>query len=311
MRALNVRLLGRLDVRFDDETAVHLRSRNAQHLFAYLLLYRGRSHTREALASLMWPESRSTQARKYLRQTLWQLNKALDAVLPDGHDDVLLTDPEWIQLNPEAGLWLDVAAFEGAWTLVQGTPGGELDSRRRQALERALQLYRGDLLEGCYEDWCVFERERLQGVYVGLLEKRMITCEVHGDYEHGLDCGVRALQCDVAHERIHRRMMRLRYLAGDRTGALRQYQRCVAFLRDELGVKPSPRTAFLYERIRSGHPLVRAGTRPPAPRTRDQQPPSAAAALEHLEQLEAAFVRLQGQLQETIDAFRTTVRQED
>jgi hypothetical protein len=44
--------------------------------------------------------------------------------------------------------------------------------------------------------------------------------------------------------------MHLQYMADDRTGALRQYERCVAALSEELGVAPDQRTKSLYERIR-------------------------------------------------------------
>ena len=44
--------------------------------------------------------------------------------------------------------------------------------------------------------------------------------------------------------------MRLYYLAGDRTAALRQYQQCAAALDEELGVRPAQRTVRLYEQIR-------------------------------------------------------------
>ncbi|MBK6795288.1 MAG: hypothetical protein IPG76_00385 [Acidobacteria bacterium] len=53
-------------------------------------------------------------------------------------------------------------------------------------------------------------------------------------------------------------MMRLRYLSGDRTGALRQFRRCKEALAKELDVEPSGRTASLYQQILqdNGDPIV-------------------------------------------------------
>ena len=45
--------------------------------------------------------------------------------------------------------------------------------------------------------------------------------------------------------------MRLQFLAGNRTGALRQYERCVIALDQELGVKPAKWTTELYDQIRA------------------------------------------------------------
>jgi DNA-binding SARP family transcriptional activator len=53
--------------------------------------------------------------------------------------------------------------------------------------------------------------------------------------------------------------MRLHYLAGDRTSALRQFRQCADALREELAIKPSRVTLRLYEQIESdelGSPSV-------------------------------------------------------
>jgi hypothetical protein len=88
-------------------------------------------------------------------------------------------------------------------------------------------------------------------MYLIMLDKLMGYCEAHRKYEAGLVCGVVSLRYDLARERTHWRMMRLHYLAGDRTAALRQFERCVAALDEELGVRPAKRTVALYEQIRS------------------------------------------------------------
>jgi len=45
--------------------------------------------------------------------------------------------------------------------------------------------------------------------------------------------------------------MRLKYLAGNRTGALRQYESCTAALDEELSVKPAPEHQRPFEQIRA------------------------------------------------------------
>ncbi|NIN69138.1 MAG: hypothetical protein GTO63_31510, partial [Anaerolineae bacterium] len=81
---------------------------------------------------------------------------------------------------------------------------------------------------------CLYERERLQNMYLAILDKLVSYSEVQGAYEAGLGYGSRILSYDGARERTHRRLMRLYYLAGDRTAALRQYDSCVEALRREL-----------------------------------------------------------------------------
>jgi DNA-binding SARP family transcriptional activator len=249
MPSLKIHLFGKFRVLSADQELKGLVSSRVQELFCYLLLYRDRPHPRETIASLLWEASSSAQAKKYLRQALWQLQSALGAHAEKKGERVLLIEPDWICLTPEADLWLDVAIFENAFASVQGLPGEEMDADQASALNIAVQLYHGDLLEGWYQDWCLYERERLQNIWLAILEKLIAYCEAQKKYEEGIVYGRCVLRFDRAHERTHRRMMRLQYLAGDRTSALRQYQRCCSALVEELGVKPARRTKALYQQI--------------------------------------------------------------
>jgi len=251
MDALCVFLFGQLRVQYGEEVLTDLFPPKLQQLFCYLLLYRDRSHPRETLASLLWGNSSTAQSKKYLRQALWQLHNSVESWDRGGDRHLLLVDPDKVRLNPNAGMWLDVAVFERAFTRTQGLSGSALDARQAQILHDAADLYRGDLLEGCFEDWCIYERERLQNIYLMLLDKLMDYCEAHNACEVGLGFGARILRYDGARERTHRRLMRLYYRVGDRTAALRQYDRCVRALRQELAVEPAARTVRLYQQIRT------------------------------------------------------------
>jgi DNA-binding SARP family transcriptional activator len=87
--------------------------------------------------------------------------------------------------------------------------------------------------------------------------------EARGEYEIGIGFGKRLLGYDRAREPTHRGLMRLLYLGGDRTAALRQYDRCVAALEEELGVGPDRRTVTLYHQIRLDR--FEPAAAPPAP----------------------------------------------
>jgi DNA-binding SARP family transcriptional activator len=201
----------------------------------------------------LWPDSGADQARKYLRQALWQLQAALESGAETGQARVLLVESDWVGLNAQADIWLDVAEFERIGTPLQGTPAARMAPERADEARQALALYTGDLLDGWFQDWCLYERERLQNQFLGLLDKLMRYSEVHSEYELGVAFGNRLLGYDRAREPTHRGIMRLLYLAGDRTAALRQYERCVTALQEELGVPPDRRTTALYQQIRLDH----------------------------------------------------------
>ena len=253
MSALTLRLFGKLSVSRGGEEVAGLEACKAQELLCYLLVNR-RPHAREALACLLWEDAPAEKAKKYLRQALWQLQTVLDPAAGD-RSPALRAEHDWVRIDDGADLWLDVEVFERAFASAEGRAGALTDAQRGE-LAAAVALYRGDLLEGCYADWCLYERERLQNAYLLMLDRLLGHCEAGDDYEAGRRYGALILRHDRARESTHRRLMRLHYAAGERTEALRQYERCAAALSEELGVAPDRRTNALYQRIRSDEPCT-------------------------------------------------------
>ena len=175
--------------------------------------------------------------------------------------------------------------------------GPELTADHLETVRTAVTLYTGDLLEGWYWEWCQDERQRLQTMYLILVDKLVSYCESRQLYDMGIIYAGHILRLDRAHERTHRRLMRMHYLGGDRTAALRQYQRCRAALGDELGIRPSARTEALYARMTANDATLAPGAEPALP---DDDAPLLASVMEHLQQLQALVGNLQHQVQDHI-----------
>jgi DNA-binding SARP family transcriptional activator len=249
MSPFRVSLLGKFSVRRGDTEIDAFPSAKARELFCYLLLHRDRSHSREILIDVLWGDQATSQAKKYFRQTLWQLQLALHGHPRCDDSRLVLVNDESLRLDSQSDLWLDTAVFERAIEPVKGIPGERITDTQSSALETAIALYKGDLLEGNYQEWCLYHRERLQNLYLAILDKLMAYCEAHRKYEAGITHGELLLQQDPARERTYCRLMRLHYLAGDRAGAIRQFQRCSAALQRELGVSPARTTLELHNQI--------------------------------------------------------------
>jgi DNA-binding SARP family transcriptional activator len=247
MSSLKITLLGRFTIQEESRILAGFERAKVQELFSYLLLFRERPHPREALSTLLWDET--AQARKYLRKALWHLQTALEKANGINGSGLLAADSDWIQLDKNADFWLDVANLERAFRLIQDVPGSELDDESAGILDKTVELYRGDLLENCYADWCLLERERYRLMFLAMLDKLMAYCEARQRYADGVSYGRLALRHDRARERTHRRIMRLYFLDGYRTDALRQYERCKSALQEELAVEPTLQTRRLFERI--------------------------------------------------------------
>jgi predicted ATPase/DNA-binding SARP family transcriptional activator len=280
-----------------DGKPVELDTRKTVALVAYLAMTGespgGETHTREALATLLWPEVESQRARANLRRSLSVLRKGIGG-------ECLVADREIIGTHPEAGIWLDVAHFRRLLSSPQthGHPEAESCPDCLKALTEAVELYRGDFLEGFslrdsanFDDWQFFQTEGLHQEMALALERLVHGYSAQGAYERAIPYGRRWVAIDPLHEPAHRQLMRLYAQAGQRAAALRQYMECARILEAELGLPPAEETTSLYEQIRtssaSGEEPVR-----PARRLRHNLPAQTTPFVGREEELAAIRARL-------------------
>jgi len=245
---LELNLLGTAQARYFDHSLEGFPNQQPYLLLCYLLLNRQRSHCRERLAAVFWSEYPTQTSLKYLRNAIWRVRKTLQSVGAPP-DEYVVVNNGTISFGQASSYWLDVEAFETKVSPCQDVAGQHLTTEQATRLEEAVELYAGDLLEGVYEDWCLYDRERLSLMYLNTLSKLMTYHEFNATYERGLACGERILAIDDTREKVHRHMMRLYLLTGNRYAAMEQYKRCAQILRETLGVPPMEATTQLYQQI--------------------------------------------------------------
>ena len=247
MATLRIYALGRLCV-FCDQTPLRFPTKKTQDLLCFLLLHAGETLERELIAERLWPMRAPGKARRCLSTTLWRLRRTLECRSPPVQP-YLLTGHSTLAFNATAPYWFDVEALErqSAFGLAGSLPCAETHC---QALEEALDLYRGDLLEDCYDDWCLAERERLRLLLLRVLKRLQRHYRLCGAFEAAISCGHRLLALDPLQEDVHRELMRCYMEAGQRPLALERFQHCRETLRRELHIEPMLETWQLYRRIR-------------------------------------------------------------
>jgi DNA-binding SARP family transcriptional activator len=301
MSSIKVSLFGKLNIAYG-EKRTYIRARKVQELLIYLLIFRNHPQPRESLSEILWADQPAIISKRNLRQTLWHLQSAFKAFKNSSRLELLIDDG-WIHIRLPTNFWLDTAEFEEVFNQINHKPTRELSPEDFEAMQYAVDLYKGDLLEGWYQDWCVFERERFQMMNLLLLDKLVQYCEIHRKYDVGLVYGWQILRHDHAYERTHRQLMRLYSMSGDRTQALHQYERCVNALRDELGVEPSARTKQLYEQIQSDTFGLPSFPREKAGSAMDEITPALQDVLKHFEQFSSTLKRMDSQVQQEIAAL--------
>ncbi len=215
-------------------------------LFCYLVLFQRVPHTRHVLAGLLWGNCTELNARHSLSTAIWRLRQWLSD-LPVKPSAYLSIEDKQIVFKTPSASWLDVAEFEER--IRSARQAGAASPNSASALHRAVELYRGELLEGCYADWCLAERNRLHELYLHALLQLMVHCSAKRDYPQAITFGQRILDDDPLREEIHREVIKLFVLNHQPVEALRQYQRCQTALREELGIEPMPETQALFQQL--------------------------------------------------------------
>ena len=242
---LHLSLLGGMQITRGGEPVPGFVSSKVQALLCYLAVT-GRPHLRPALTGLLWGEMPETDAKANLRQALANLRRVL---VPH-----LSINRQAVAFNRDSPYWLDVERFEAR--AAGASAGADIEG-----LREAVELYRGDFLEGFYvrqapafEEWALAQRARLRELALQALHRLAVH---HGQQGRaglvaGIDYTTRLLAMEPWREDAHRQLMLLLARGGQRGAALAQYETCCRVLAEELGVEPGAETAALAEAIKTG-----------------------------------------------------------
>lgn len=226
--------------------------RKALALLIYLAMTR-QVYSRDALATLFWPEKSQQGARANLRRTLYDLNQFLDG-------NLVAIEAETVALQSDIDLWIDAVAFQKIANvhLSSAFETAAFDPDALASLVAAVDLYTDDFLAGftlpdCppFDEWQFFQRTELRSDQSQLLQRLIAIYNSQEKFNEALYYARRWLRHDPLEEIIHRQLMRLHAQVGEVTAALRQYDECVRILQEEMDVPPDEETTALYEAIRT------------------------------------------------------------
>ena len=246
---LEIHLLGPFRIHVDGQAVDERRfaRRKPKLLIKLLSLQPHHQLHREQVIEMLWPDAPPDSGNNNLHKTIHMARHALEPSLKTAADShFIITQSQQVLLRAPQKLWIDVDAFEEQ-------AARAFKSNDIRVFEEALNVYDGPLLiEDPYEDWATSRREQLRELHQGLLGELARVYESRGAYQASIDRLKELLECDAANEEVHRRLMRLYALTGNRHQAIRQYQQCVATIRREMEAEPDSMTTDLHREIESG-----------------------------------------------------------
>ncbi|MEM8612403.1 MAG: BTAD domain-containing putative transcriptional regulator [Cyanobacteria bacterium P01_H01_bin.105] len=240
-KQLRVNLLGHFRLTLNSQLIEGLQTERYQSLLAYFILCAQTPQPRGQVASVLWPETTDKKAKTNLRRELHRFKQ----MLPDADQFVLVTT-QTLQWQPKSPFWSDVGEFEARLTQV---PKNLTPDKRVENLKQAIELYQGDLLPTCYDDWITPERYRLHQLLLNALADLSGELADVGDYRGAIATVQRLIQLEPLNESAYLRLMQCYAKQGDRANALQVYHQCMTLLREEMGIDPSIETRQFYEQL--------------------------------------------------------------
>jgi len=210
------------------------KSQKVRYLVAWLAA-QTRPLSEDRVIDELWADLPVDKARQNVYSATSAVRRALKL---EGVDPIMRT-PDGLQLNPEVGRWHD---FEQLQASLERAEREWAEGREEAGAERArqaLQLYRGPYLDGCYMDWALKIRDRLESQLVEAARRLGRWSESQGRHAEALECAQRVLEIDPCCQQAHLLAMSAHLGQGRPEAALRQYEVCTKVLARELGMEPA------------------------------------------------------------------------
>jgi DNA-binding SARP family transcriptional activator/predicted negative regulator of RcsB-dependent stress response len=231
------------------------KSRLAKSLVKLLASCGDRKLSRDEAGETLWPDADAARKPLLLNSLLHRTRKVLE---PEGSvmrgDSCIIQDGGLLSLNPHK-VWTDIQEFSALHaTARQRRSSQEPDTGKTLALyDQAFSLYRGDFLPGdLYLDWAQDRREHLRSIHAEMLTHAAALTESQDDRNRTCAYYGRMFSLDPCNEAACRWLMAWNLAAGQRSDAVRLYERCQLALRKELDIEPDEQTKKLYRSIIGG-----------------------------------------------------------
>jgi DNA-binding SARP family transcriptional activator/TolB-like protein len=257
---LRLSLLGRVAAHAG-EREIDLANRKCRALLGYLALSDATEEPRERVIGVLWSENEEERARASLRQALYEVRTALEAVGLD-----LLSASKVALALDRRRLDVDV------WSVLAEAKEGRAHPLLLETERLAdTLLAEFETIDPAFRVWLLAKRQTMHDRLVRHLE--LALRDDRADAAKA-DIARALLNLDPTHEEAVRLTMRLRAEAGDIGGALSVYKRLWDLLGEEYDVEPSKETQELVAALKLAQPVNE--TRPPAAAPK---PSSAAPAI--------------------------------
>lgn len=225
-------------------------TRRARDIFCLISTSKNRRVAKDILIDIFWGAEDPAAVEKNFHPTISHIRKALNSRQSFKQNFVVFRDGAY-QLNPELKYAIDTEDFETHIAAAEKAKREKDNELLRASLERAAEIYKGDFLEGSYEDWADERRNYFQEQQI-----RVISALAKLAYSEKRWAAVnrfseQILSADPFREDIHRLVLRSLAAQGKPAAVKKHFEHMANTLRSELGIEPSAETRRVFKGMMS------------------------------------------------------------
>ncbi len=223
-------------------------TRRARDIFCYIATRKHRRVPKDVLIEAFWGDEEFDAIEKNFHPTISHIRKALNSRQAFKQNFIVFRDGAY-QLNPEFTYKIDTEDFVNFIAAAETAKKDKNNEEFRDNLTSAYNIYRGDFMEGLYEDWAEEQRpfytEQFSRVLNGLA-KLSVSEKRWAD---ALKFANEILALDPYREDLHRLVMKVLAAQSKPAAVKKHYDDMLELLKQELGIEPSTETKRVFNEL--------------------------------------------------------------
>jgi DNA-binding SARP family transcriptional activator len=216
-------------------------TKRARDILCFVASRPHRRAQKDAIVDTFWGDADFDTVEKNFHPTVSHIRKALNSKQALKQNFLVYRDGDYM-LNPEFSYAVDVEEFDRLIAEAEAARRARQPEVRTARYEEAVALYRGEFMQGCYDDWVEEQRAYYREQYLRALEALATAARREGEWGRSLDLAHRILREDPFREDIHCAVMRAHAALGNRGAVKEHYDGLCKLLRRELDVEPASET---------------------------------------------------------------------
>ncbi|MCA1564263.1 MAG: tetratricopeptide repeat protein [Acidobacteria bacterium] len=221
-------------------------TKRARDILCFIASRRHRRASKDTIIDTFWGEADFDAVEKNFHPTVSHIRKALNSNQPVKQNFLLYRDSDYL-LNQEFSYRIDTEEFDRLVAEAEAAKRAGEQARYVSCYENALAIYRGDFMQGSYDDWVEEQRSYYREQHLRMLEVLTVTAQKNEEWSRSLQLAQQILGDDQFREDVHCMIMRAHAALGNRAAVKEQYEHLRRVLRKELGVEPAAETQKIFK----------------------------------------------------------------